>query len=356
MSLLSRTFLNTLLPAAILIGIAAVVLTFAQPFQIRVAYVFFINLTMVLGLQVFMGNTGIASFGHVGFQGIAAYAVAILLTPVALKKTMIPGAPLGLDLVQFGPVVSIAIAIVVTAIIAYVVGLAICRLSGVAAEIGTLAFLVIVQVTFTNWVGLFRGPRAFYGIPTLSSLPWGVAAAIGAIFVAKLFRDSEIGVQLRASSENMLAARAMGVEVERLRLVAWVVSGILVGVGGVLLATFLGTIAPSAFYFNQTFLIMAMLLLGGMRSVTGAICGTIVISIGSEFTRALESGPTWLGVKMPEMFGLTGFFLGAIIVLVMTLRRDGLFGDDELEDWVRGWWRGRSGNARADDDVAEERA
>ncbi|MBJ3778471.1 branched-chain amino acid ABC transporter permease [Acuticoccus mangrovi] len=332
MDLVRQTLLRTLIPAAILVAIAILVMRYGQPYQIRVGYVFFINLTMVVGLQIFMGNSGTASFGHAAFSGIAAYTVAILMTPLMLKRTLIPDAPFNLDQVVLGPIPSIILALLVTGVVAYVVGLAISRLKGVGAEIGTLAFLVIVHVVFTNWIELFRGPRAFYGIPIISNLWWGLGASIIAVFVAKLFRDSKYGVQLRASSDNMLAAKAMGVPVDRLRLIAWTLSGIVVGAGGVLLATNLGTIAPTSFYFNQTFLMMAMLLLGGMRSVSGAVCGTIVIALGSEITRTLESGPVLLGIDFPEMFGLTGFFLGAVIVLVMAFRREGILAGEEFED------------------------
>ena len=184
--LLRLTFLRTLLPAAILAAIALIVMAVGEPYQVRVAYIFFLNLTAVIGLQIFMGNSGIASFGHAAFQGIAAYSVGILLVPLAIKRTLIPDAPFGLALVHLGPLPSIIIALILTAIIAYIVGLAISRLSGVGAEIGTLAFLVIVHVIFTNWIELFRGPRAFYGIPAISNIYWALAASIVAIFVAKI--------------------------------------------------------------------------------------------------------------------------------------------------------------------------
>ncbi len=332
MDLVGATALRSLLPIVLLIAIALVVVAFGEPYQVRVAYIFFINLTAVFALQIYMGNTGNASFGHAAFQGIAAYAVAILVTPLALKHTLIPNAPFSLASVHLGPVPSILIALAITGIIAYVAGLAISRLGGVAAEIATLAFLVIVYVIFTNWVDLFRGPRAFYGVPVISNLYWGLGASIIALVTAKLFRDLSYGVQLRAASDNLLAARAMGVPVERLRLMAWTLSGLVMGMAGILLATYVGTIAPSSFYFNQTFLVMAMLLLGGMRSVSGALCGTLVVSIGSEITRTLESGPEIAGIHFPEMFGLTSFFLGAVIVLVMSFRRDGLLAGEELED------------------------
>lgn len=335
MNLFLRTSINAALPILVLVLFGAIVLLFAEPFQVRITYAFFMNLTIAIGLQVFMGNSGVVSFGHVSFMGIAAYAVALLTIPLTLKKTLIPDAPFGLVDVHLGLVPAIIVALLLTTGVAFLFGMVLKRLGGAAGEILTLALLVICYVVFNAWIDLTRGPRSLYGIPVASSLPWAIAASIIAIFVAKAFRDSESGLQLRASSENLLAARAMGVPVEKLRLRAWVISAALVGMGGVLHATYLGTIGPNSYYFNQTFLIMAMVILGGMRSVSGTIVGTALISAGSEIARILENGPTVLGTKFPTMFGLTGFFLGTVIVLCMTLRRDGIMGDDEFEDYLR---------------------
>lgn len=344
MSLLGATALRTLLPAAILIAGGLLVVTFGAGFHARVAYVFYCNLVIVLGLQVFMGNSNVVNLGHIAFAGIAGYVVAILHTPVAVKAGMIGRAPFGLAGVEFDALSASLIALGITGIVALVSGLALVRLSGVAATIGTLALLVIVHVVLVNWISLTRGPRAFFGIPVTLGLPWAIGGAVLAVFIAKWFRESRDGVQLRASGDNLLAARAMGVNVERLRLKAWVLGALLCGAGGILFTLYMGTISPNSFYFNLTFLTVAMLILGGMRSVSGAVTGAIVVAVGFEVFRGLENGPVVLGFKLPEMFGLTGFFLGTVIVLSLTLRPSGLLANDEFEDYwrrLRAWRAGR---------------
>ncbi|WP_240664570.1 branched-chain amino acid ABC transporter permease [Paenirhodobacter ferrireducens] len=213
-------------------------------------------------------------------------------------------------------------------------GYLIIRVSGSTAEVPTLALLVIAYVIFTAWIGLTRGQRSLYGILVVSSLATGTVIAALVIFAAKLFRDSPAGLQLRALSEDMLAARAMGVPIARLRHLAWTLSAVVVALGGVMHATYLGVIGPNSFSFNQTFLTVAMVILGGARSVSGVIAGRLAISVGNEIARTIENGPEILGLQLPEMFGLTGFFLGAVIVGTMILRRDGILGDLEFEDLI----------------------
>lgn len=336
-----RSLRLSLFPVAVLSVLALLIGTFGEAYQVRLTYAFFMNLVLALGVQIFMGNTGVISFGHVGFMGVASYATAILTIPVALKTVLIPDAPFGLSGVQLSVITAAIIALALVFLIGWITGFLIIRVSGSTAEILTLALLVIAYVIFTAWIDLTRGQRSLYGIPVVSSLTIAAVISAGVIFVAKLFRDSPIGLQLRASSEDMLAARAMGVPIPRLRHYAWTLSTGIVGIAGILHATYLGVIGPNSFYFNQTFLTMAMVILGGMRSVSGVIVGTLVISLGNELTRTLENGPQILGVQLPQMFGLTGFFLGAVIVLTMIFRRNGILGDLEFEDLWRKWRKPR---------------
>jgi branched-chain amino acid transport system permease protein len=309
---------------------------FAAPYHQRLFFTFLVNLIAVVGLQVFMGNSDITHFGHIGFMGISAYVTAILATPVAVKRSALATAPFGVNTFELAPLVAVVVAILITLAVAFLVGLMMVRQAGVAATIATLAFLVIVHVVVMNWVDLTRGPRAFYGIPPKATIGWAVATAFGAIVLARAFRDSKWGLQLRASSEDVAAASAVGVPIRKLRFAAWMLSALIMAVAGALFTLFVGTISPKSFYFDLTFLTIAMLILGGMHSVTGAVVGCVIVTVGVETMRFLESGPAVAGMKLPEMFGLTGFFLGLVIVLSMAFRPSGLLGADEIDDiWHR---------------------
>jgi branched-chain amino acid transport system permease protein len=199
-----------------------------------------------------------------------------------------------------------------------------------------VALLIIFHSVATGWLSLTRGPRAFYGIPIHTNLVIATVCAAGAIVVARLFRDSTTGVRLRASSDNLVAATASGVPTRRLRLVAWTASGVLTAVGGVLVASYSGTISVTGFfYFPTVFVVLAMLLLGGVGSVSGGVVGAIVITLGNETMRYFENGPTFVGLDFPRIFGLPALFQGATIILVMKFRPAGIVGDREVDEWLR---------------------
>jgi len=334
---LLRSLVGGLAVAVPVVVIGLLILWLAPPYQVRIAFAGYVNLVIVVGLQIFMGNANIGNFGHSAFVGIGAYFVAILATPLAVKKLAIPNAPFGLSQVVLEPVVAAVAALAVVGVMAILTGFIIARLSGIAASIVTLSLLIISHGVFINYSDLFKGAQAFFGIPVVVGLPTAIVASVAVIVIARLFRDSRDGVQLRASADDPLAARAFGVDVVRLRFKAWVLSALVCGVAGILYAYFMGAVIARAFFFQQVFLTLAMLILGGMRTVSGAVVGCAILSIGLEAIRSLESGATVLGVELPAMLGLSGLSLGAVIVLGMAFRPNGIMGRLELDELVAGW-------------------
>ena len=333
-SLIAGVMRGTATIWCILILIGLLVALFGSPSDKRIAITFFVNVVLVQGLQIFMGNSGVTNFGFISFAAIGAYTSAILTVPVTIKSITIPDAPLGLSDVQVGFGLGLISAVAFTALVATGFGLALTRQVGIATEIATLAMLVIVHVTLINWVDVTGGARAFYGIPTNTTLPIAIAAACLVVLVARLFRDSETGLQLRASREDPIAAVAMGIPVQRLRLIAWVLSAAIIGFGGALLAHFLGVIDPDAFYLRTTFLIMAMLLLGGSTTTSGPVIGAILVTFIWELMREIEEGPVVLGIDLPQFFGLPVLLLGVLIMVVMKFRPAGLLSNHEIDKWT----------------------
>jgi len=320
--------------AAVLFGIVAAVTLVYGSFggsQRNVAIVLLIDLVIVLGLQVFSGNSGVLTLAHVSFAGIAAYISAILSTPAMVKATTIPAAPLGLADFQLPVPLAMLVAIALTTAIAALIGLALARLSGISATIVTLALVIVVFAVLTNWKSLTGGAEAFYGIPSSTTIWWALVGAGIALLVARLFKASRLGLRVQATREDALAAAACGVQVVRSRYWSWVLSCAVCALGGVLLSHFLGAISPAGFYFTLLFLTLSMLVLGGEYSVTGAVVGTFLMTVVAELTRFLGDGPVVLGVQLPALAGLSLLVQGAIIIVVMIWRPAGLLGDREVD-------------------------
>jgi len=290
----------------------------------------FIRVIVVVGLYVFIGNSGIISFGQIGFMCIGAYAAAWATADPSFKQIMLSGLPTFLQDNQYPFLVAIAGSLVLPAAAALCLGVAIMRLSGTAASIATFAFLIIVNSVYSNWDSVTAGVSSIIGIPTVVG-PWTayIFAAL-AILVAYLFQISRFGLMLRASRDDEVAARASAVKILRVRLAAFVLSAALVGVGGGLYAQFLGILTVDPFYLDLSFITIAMLVVGGMFSLTGAVTGVVTVTAVVELLRLLERGVPIGGSSLALPQGSQEIGLGIVMALILIFRPTGLSQGREL--------------------------
>ncbi|WP_395020601.1 branched-chain amino acid ABC transporter ATP-binding protein/permease [Dongia sp.] len=310
----------------------------------RTYTLFLINLIAVLGLGLFSGNSGILSFGHVAFIGLGAYLSGILTLPLDTKASTLPNLPAFLASVEWGLPPALIVTMIAVALIGAVIGLPIARMGGAAAVIATLGLLMIVHGIIIGASDFTRGSNAFLGVPRLTGIWTALVVAVPILLAARAFRDSKTGGQLRASREDETAARAIGVNVVKRRLLAWTLSAGIAAAAGVLLAHFLGAFSPSKFYFDDTLTLLTMLIVGGMTTVSGAVLGTVAVTLTIEILRRVESGMDLFGYRTPEVFGVTEAGLCLLILFVMYKRPAGLFGRLELGE---AWLRRRSAGAGA---------
>ncbi len=290
----------------------------------------FIKLVMVTGLYFFVGNSGVLSFGHAAFMMTGAYGAAWLDIPVKTKKIFLKGLPDFLGQAEFPPWLAALSAMGFSGLVALVVGVPLARLSGLAASIGTFSVLAIVFVIYSNWNAMTNGTSSLIGLPIYVDLWVAFGCAVGAMAAAFLFQNSRLGLALRASREDEVAAKAIGVNVPFSRLVAFVLSAGLVALGGVLQAHFLGALNVLQFYIGITFITIAMLVVGGTGSLAGAVIGTAVISLIFELLRQLEVGFT-IGLTLIQLPpGLRELGVAVVMIVILIFRPAGLMAGREM--------------------------
>ena len=289
-----------------------------------------VYMVMVVGLSVFVSNSGIISFGHVSFALVGAYASAWQTCCPGLRGVFMPGLPQIL-LDTNVPVVPAALtaALLATAVAA-VAGIAITRLNAVAASIALLSLLFVVKTIYENWTSVTAGQGSLAGLPLYVGLWTALAWATGAIIVAQLYMNSAHGLRLRAIREEYAAARAVGIVVWRERMIGLVISAFVFAIGGILFGHYLGTLAVSIYWLDMTFLTLAMLVVGGMRSLTGAVVGTLAVSAVRELLRAVERGFDVWGNTLQIPQGSQEIVLALALLLILVFRPQGIVGDYEL--------------------------
>jgi branched-chain amino acid transport system permease protein len=290
-----------------------------------------IFLILVLSLNLSSGFTGVFSLGHIGFMALGAYGAAILTLPLREKQEYLPNLPRWLAGVHFdfrlGPfslgfLAATLIAALLVALVALVVGLVLMRLSGHFVAVATLGFLVIVRVLLFNADSFTRGSRTFSNVTPYTNLWWVWAWALVTLYVVWRLKRSPFGRAMLAQREDRWAAQSVGIAVMPPRLLAFVVSAFFTAVAGSLYAHFITSISPTAFYFDLTFKVITMLVVGGMGSVSGSVIGTVLVIALAEGLRRVED--------VTLLYGISQIILAVIFILIIIFRREGLLGQREI--------------------------
>lgn len=283
------------------------------------------SLIIVVAMWTFIGNSGVLSFGHIAFVAVGAWTMSLLTISPTMKESLMPGLFPFVQAASAEPIVALLAGAVIGGIVAFASGFALMRLHGLEAGIATFALLMVVVQILTYWEGI--GPKtgqSMVGIPRSFDLQTMMYIAIVVIVLAWLYGQSKSARLLRASRDNILAAPASGINVTRHRLIAFGVSGMLAGVGGAVWAQTNGVVQASQFSLDFTFTTIAMLVVGGMLSLWGAVLGTLVISALNHILALLESGLDFGAFSVAIPSGSRLIILAAILVLILIFRPAGL--------------------------------
>jgi branched-chain amino acid transport system permease protein len=295
--------------------------------------IYFLNalvaVAIVVAIYVFVGVSGVLSFGQISFVAVGAFASGLMTVPVESKKGVLTTVfPLLRDH-TVGNVPSLLLAAALGGVFAFVVGLPLMRLSGLAAGIATFAVLEITHNVLREWTKIGPGATTLALVPETTGVLQATLGALAAIVVAFVYQRSRRGRLLRASREDPAAARGVGVSIHRERLVAFTVSGALAGFAGGLYVHLIGSITTEQVYLELTFLTLAMLVVGGVTSLWGAVVGALAVSGLDSFLSQAESG-VHVGFTLNLPQGTRLVFLSAIMALVLILRPSGLTGGREV--------------------------
>ena len=306
------------------VGLVGSFLSNARAIEFENALVF---VAIVVGIYVFVGNSGVISFGQIGFFIVGAYAAAELSIETGPKHAELPNAFSVIRDHSVGSAWSLVIAAAVGGLYAFLVGIPLTRLSGLAAGIATFAVLEITQNIVGNWEKIGPGPLTLSTIPQTTDLWQATIGAIAVACAAFAYQRSPLGRKLRATREDPFAAQAAGIDVHRQRLWAFTLSGALAGFAGGLFVHYQGTINVQDIYLDFTFLTLAMLVVGGSRSLLGAVVGALVISALDSFLSDAEQGAvSWLHVGAGTALVTVAAFMAVVLVFLPR----GLTGGREL--------------------------
>jgi branched-chain amino acid transport system permease protein len=317
-----------LAPALLVLGTAVLGLEVSSYLQVYFLDTL-VKVAIVVALYLFIGNSGVLSFGHVSFVALGAWTAGVLTVPEGQKRITMPGLAHFLVTTNVGNVASLALAAAAGCVFAFVVGLPLMRLSGLAAGIATFGVLEITNNVLTYEQRIGPGLNAFSSVPSTTGIWQAAIGALICVAVAYLYQRTRFGRMLRATREDPAAAAAAGISIYRQRLLAFTLSGALAGFAGGIFVH-LQPVQVGDLHLDLTFITLAMLVVGGSGSLLGAVVGALALNGIYSFFSAATNGVDVLGWNLNVPAGTAELVLGALMAAVLILRPNGLSGGREL--------------------------
>jgi len=287
---------------------------------------------MVLSLQVFVGNSGVLSFGHGSFALLGAYLSGILTAPLNIKENALSLTELWSFLIplQSNIYLGMLFSAIFSGVVALLTGLLLMRLNGLAAGIATFALLGVVYNIFFNNKQLGPGSQALPGVPTFTNSYILLLLTLIAFVLAYFFNISRTARSLRATREDALAAPALGISIFKVRLIAFAFSGAIAGLAGGMYVHVAGTFQVQDYYLEFTFLTLSMLIVGGSASLWGALVGTIVIAGVGHILLMMEQQLPIFGVQISIPLGSRAVIIALTFVVMLLWRSGGITNGKEF--------------------------
>lgn len=294
----------------------------------RILVVMGINIALAVSLNIINGHAGQFSLGHAGFMAIGAYMAAFLTVyyfgPVVEKMG---GGPQAWVAQNGLLIVAVIAGGILAAIAGYVVGLPSLRLRGDYLAIVTLGFGEIIRVIILN-VDKIGAARGFSGIPPWANFFWVYFFAGLTVLISVRLVNSSVGRAFLSIREDQIAAEAMGVDTTKFKVKAFIIGSFLAGVAGGLFAHYTPAyLNPTMFTFIKSFEVIAMVVLGGLGSISGSIVAAVVLTFLPEGLRAVKDYIP--GGKDPRMV-----IYSVMLIVLMLTRPQGLLGRRELWDFL----------------------
>ncbi len=265
-----------------------------------------LNTIIVIGLNLLIGYAGQISLGHAAFFGIGAYASAILTT-----------------FYYINPWIAMLLAIIITGIIAYIIGIPTLKLKGHYLVMATLGLNIIFTIVIIQWEDFTGGPDGIAGIPYLQIgsfvfdtdkkilyLCWFFALI--SLIIAYNLVHSRVGRALRAIHNSEIAASCLGIDVSKYKVKIFVLSAMFASVAGSLYAHYVTFISPETFGIMYSIKLIIMSIFGGMSTIWGALVGSGVLTIISELLNMVKDFSTVV--------------LGFILVVILMFIPQGIIG------------------------------
>jgi branched-chain amino acid transport system permease protein len=312
----SKFIIKFILPALFL-AFCLTITGFTSGYMLRVLNIALITYLCVLSLYVILGMCGQNSFAQAGLWGVGAYITANMVMKMGLS-----------------PIVALLVSVLGTGVFAFLLGFVFFRLRQYYFTFASVGLMTILSGLFMNWTQVTGGALGITGVPKFSlgglvvdtekgNFYFILTVCLIAFLLMKVLFNSALGRSFMAIRDNEIAANCLGINSLLTKSIAFGISGALCGAAGALYAYLSGYLSYQTFTYQQSTMYLIMIMLGGTVSPTGALIGTMIISLMQEWVRPLQN--------------YMQFIYGAGIMILMIVQPEGILGGGKelYEKYIR---------------------
>ena len=336
MSVKTRNLLLTVAGLAVFYVLLYLAEGHLDNYKIRIINLIAINAILAVSLNLIYGFGGMFSLGHSGFMAIGAYVSALLVLSPAQKEMMwmLEDVAWPFSVLQTPFWVSLIAGGLAAALAGLLIAIPVLRLGGDYLGIATLGFAEIIRVLIVNFASVTNGSLGIKGIPPHATLFVNFTWLVITVYCIVRLMGTNFGNVVRAIRDDEIAAKVMGIDTFRYRVMTFCVGAFFAGIGGALLGNLITTIDPKMFTFLLTFNILMIVVAGGLGSITGSIIGSVIITFMLEWLRFADSSFTVTGLTIPGVPGMRMVIFALALLGIILYRREGIMGMHEFS-W--GW-------------------
>lgn len=319
-----------LVSLGIYIGLIFLADIFLKGYRLQIVRLFGINSIIALGVNITNGYTNIFSLGFGGIMLFAAYTSSILTLPIWYKEAVLH-LPLWLEHIQWPFVPSLLVAAIVAAITSIVLILPAFRLKGHYFVLASIGINIVIANLAENLRSFTLGARGLRSIPAFTNTWWVYSILLLTVFFIWRLIHSKYGRALISIGKDQGLAAVMGINVVRYKIYSFILGSFIVGIGGVLWVHLIASINPQVFDLAFVFQIIAMLAIGGIGTISGAILGAGIITFLSEIFLPIQEGFSLFSLQVPPLIGLVNLLIAIFLIVMMIYQPSGIMRGKEIK-------------------------
>lgn len=303
-------------------------------FHLQLVRLVGINSIIAIGVNITNGYTNIFSLGFGGIMLVAAYTSIIFTLPPWYKEAALH-LPSWLEQAQLPFLPAMLIAAVIGVVASVFLVLPAFRLRGHYFILASMGINIVIANLAVNMRSFTQGSHGLRNVPIFTNLWWVYGILFLTIFFVWKLMHSKFGRALISISKDQKLAAVMGIDVVRYKIYSFIIGSFIVGIGGVLWVHLILCINPEAFNLLFVFELIAMLAIGGIGTISGAILGATIVTLFTQVAAPIQEGFFLFGLEVPPMFGLVNLLMAILIIVIMIRRPDGIMRGKEINmDWL----------------------